>query len=626
MIERPSSATGGLRVGILGPLAVMIDNRPAAIAGDRLRTLLARLALDAGRPVRSDELIDVVWGDRAPSGPDNALQTLVSRLRRALPPDVLTAEPGGYRLAAGVDSDEFEQAVRVARTAVDPVSAADAYAAALALWRGDVLEDLTDAAFADATSVRLTEARAAATEEWLSARLAVEAPDGVVGDVEAFTNAYPLRERGHVLLIQALHGAGRQADAVGAYERIRARLADELGLDPSPDLAEAYRSMLRGATPGNLRPALTSFVGRTADLDRLVASLHEQRLVTLVGPGGAGKTRLAMEAARTVAGDYDGGVWMVELAPVREDDAVARALADTLHIRDARFLDLTASADLLDKLLGALTAKRLLLVLDNCEHVIEACARLVEPMLAACPAVHVLATSREPLAITGEALLPVGPLAVPVPNATTADARSAAAVELFAQRAAAVRPGFAISDANVAAVTEICQRLDGMPLAIELACARLRTMPVQTVADRLDDRFRLLTGGSRTALPRHQTLQAVVDWSWDLLGDGERDLAGRFSVFLDGATWNTVTDMYGPDSGQTLTGLVEKSFVQLGDDARYRMLETIRTYAAERLADAGTAAAARSGHATYFAATAHVADEHMRGAGQVRWLRWLSDE
>ena len=619
-----------MRISILGPLVVTDDaGEPIPISGARVRAVIARLALDPGRPVHADALIDAVWGEAPPAGATNALQTLVSRLRRTLGADLAAVAIGdatGYALHATVDAAEFESLARAARDAPDATSARDGLAAALALWRGDAFADVADAEFARPTIVRLAEARTSAREAWFGSRLTIEPPSGLIGELEVFAADHPLREQPHALLIGALASAGRQADAVVVYEQLRSRLSEQLGLDPSPELAGAYASMLRGERAGNVRTPYTSFVGRDTDLARLIALIREQRLVTLVGPGGAGKTRLATEAARVLRAEFAGGVWSVELAPVRDPDDVARAIAEALQLRELRFFDMTQSARAFDRVLAALETKDLLLILDNCEHLIGAAAGLVDTLLRTCEGVRVLTTSREPLAITGETLLPVPPLATSPAGAALDDVRNTAAVRLFVDRAAAVKPGFALTAANVDAVAEICRRLDGMPLAIELACARMRTMPVDQIARRLDDRFRLLTGGSRTALARHQTLQAVVDWTWDLLSAPERTLAERFSVFLDGATSSTIDGMSADDDSDALRGLVDKSFVVLGDDGRYRMLETIRAFAAERLADTGATAAVRDAHARYFADVAAVADLHIRGHGQVLWLRWLSEE
>ncbi|HKE63840.1 MAG TPA: BTAD domain-containing putative transcriptional regulator [Micromonosporaceae bacterium] len=679
-----------MRIAILGPLDVTDeDGRPVAVAGARLRALLIRLALDAGRTVRIDALTDAVWAGEPPAGTANALQTLVSRLRRSLPAAAVTADPAGYRVTAAVDVDEFESHIKDARAAVadgDLARARARYADAHALWRGDALADVAGADFARAPIARLAEARVAATEEHLAVRFAIDGGQAVIADLDELAAAHPLREQPHRLLIAALADAGRAGDAVGVYTRFRERLGDDLGLDPSPEMTAAYAAMLRGersvaagqhvldlgaraigsvghaanpgagdkgagdrdagnkgaenkgagstervddARPGNLRPALTSFVGRDAEVQRVAAAVRDNRLVTVVGPGGAGKTRLAVEAAYGLRADFAGGAWLVELAPVRLGDDVLRAIAESLHGHERRRLE-ERTAGPLPRLVELLGTRHLLLILDNCEHLIRECAAVVEELLTRCPGVRILTTSREPLGITSEVLSPLGPLATPTSGAAPAEVAAAAAVRLFADRAAAVRPGFRLdagTDANtLGAVAEICRRLDGMPLAIELACARLRTMPVDQIAARLDDRFRLLTGGSRTALPRHQTLAAVVEWSWDLLDPSERDLAMRFAVFAGGASLDTIVELCGADSVGPLAGLVDKSFVVLGDDGRYRMLETIRAYAAERLADSGSADVARKAHADFFTDLAERADGHLRGRGQQRALRHFRAE
>ncbi|HEU0238182.1 MAG TPA: BTAD domain-containing putative transcriptional regulator [Micromonosporaceae bacterium] len=676
-----------MRIAILGPLDVTDeDGRPVAVAGARLRALLIRLALDAGRTVRVDALTDAVWAGDPPAGTANALQTLVSRLRRSLPAAAVTADPAGYRVTAVIDVDEFESHIRDARTAVadgDLARARAFYADAMALWRGDALADVAGADFARAPIARLAEARVAAIEEHVAVRFAIDGGQAVIADLDELAAAHPLREQPHRLLIAALADAGRAGDAVGVYTRFRERLGDDLGLDPSPEMTAVYAAMLRGersvaagqhvldpaaraigsvghaanqsagdtgtgdkcaentvagntasgstddTRPGNLRPALTSFVGRDAEVQRVAAAVRDNRLVTVVGPGGAGKTRLAVEAAYGLRADFAGGAWLVELAPVRLGDDVPRAIAESLHGHERRRLE-ERTAGPLPRLVELLGTRHLLLILDNCEHLIRECAAVVEELLTRCPGVRILTTSREPLGITSEVLSPLGPLATPTSGAAPEEVAATAAVRLFADRAAAVRPGFRLDAgtdaATLSAVAEICRRLDGMPLAIELACARLRTMPVDQIAARLDDRFRLLTGGSRTALPRHQTLAAVVEWSWDLLDPSERDLAMRFAVFAGGASLDTIVELCGADSVGPLAGLVDKSFVVLGDDGRYRMLETIRAYAAERLADSGSADAARKAHADFFTDLAERADGHLRGRGQQRALRHFRAE
>ncbi|NVI87764.1 AAA family ATPase, partial [Actinomadura sp. BRA 177] len=386
----------------------------------------------------------------------------------------------------------------------------------------------------------------------------------------------------------------------------------------------------QAARSGNLPARLTSFIGRDADLERVDELLVRVRLVTLTGAGGSGKSRLALEAAERAS---DAG-WLVELAPVTDPAEVAEAVITALGLREMTLIGGPAPApNPVDRLVSALAGRRLLLVLDNCEHLLDATARLAGTILGHCPDVRILATSREPLGITGETLWPVEPLAPPPPSAGPEEAMANPAVRLFADRAAAVSPGFAVTAGNVEPVVRTCRALDGMPLAIELAAARLRAMTPAQVADRLDDRFRLLTAGSRTAMPRHRTLRAVVEWGWDLLKEPERTLWRRLAVFPGGATLESAEAVCaGPgldraDVLDVLTALVDKSLLTItGAEPRYRMLETIRAYGLERLAESGAETAARRAHAEYFVGLAEEAEPHLYRAGQLPWLRRLTAE
>jgi predicted ATPase/DNA-binding SARP family transcriptional activator len=674
-----------VRIGLLGAFEAWDDaGQPVQIPGTRLRTLLARLALDQDHLVTTQSLADAVWGEQPPSGTGNALHSLVSRLRRALPPgDAARVEslPAGYRLSApgeGTDVAEFERLAaegRARREAGDADAAADLFAQSLALWRGAPLADLADASFAAPVIARLTELRLRTVEDQAELALAAGRAAELVASLQELTLTHPLDERLAGLYLRALTADGRPAEALAAYEDLRRALAETLGTDPSPALRDLHTEILRGHARGSaprtppekpsqpnaraltnspitqsarttsptpesprantarvLPAPATSFVGRERDLGQLRALLADARLVTLTGPGGVGKTRLAAELA--VGWQAPDGVWLAELAGITDPAEVPAAVCAALGLRPV-------AAELTSQLAG----RQLLILLDNCEHLLDACARLAHDVLGGCPQVRILATSREPLTTPGERVYPVAPLPVPSPAAGFGEAMDSPALRLFADRAAAAVFGFRLTAENLPAVTEICRRLDGLPLAIELACARLRTLPATELAARLDDRFRLLTRGSRAALPRHQTLIAVVGWSWDLLTDAERTLARRLAVFAGGATPEAAEAVCADESLQPsavlglLGALADKSFTELrnapdagdaggaGDAApRYRMLDTIRAYAEAALDAAGESGRFRRAHAAYFLARAEAADAELRGSGQLAQLAWLRGE
>ncbi|MGV9348045.1 BTAD domain-containing putative transcriptional regulator [Streptomyces spiralis] len=601
-----------MRFGILGPLDIRTDDgTPVDPGGPRPRALLTLLLLDVGRTVPTERLIDGLYGAEPPAGALGALQSQISRLRRRLGPrTAIEADPVGYRLAAAPDSVDAHRFAlmteegRAALAAGDPARAAARLREALALWRGPALPDLPDAD-AHAAVARLEELRLAAVQDRVEADLALGGGPGLVPELRALLAAHPLDERLYGQLMRALHTAGRPAEALTAYEQARRTLADELGTDPSGELSALHLELLQGGGFAPARPPLpaqlTRFVGRDAELARIAALLADpgSRLVTLTGPGGAGKTRLAIEAARTGA-----DACLVELAPLADGTKVPYAILTALGIREG-FRH--ATTDITGRLLAALEDRELLLVLDNCEHLVEDAARLAGLLLGSCPGVRILATSREALGITGEVLVPV-PTLPPEP-----------AERLFLDRARAVRPGFE----GHARVADICRALDGLPLAIELAAARLRTLEPEELADRLDDRFRLLSRGDRTKAPRHRTLRAVVEWSWDLLDAEEQELAGRLTVFPGGATADAVQAVCGvPYPEDLLASLVEKSFLEVSG-GRYRMLETVRVFAAEHAVDQG---GLRDAHAAYFLRLAERAEPHLRGDGQLPWLARLAAE
>jgi predicted ATPase/DNA-binding SARP family transcriptional activator len=649
-----------VQIAILGPLEVRTDaGQPRELAGARLRTLLILLALEPGRIVANGRLIDGIWGEDPPAGAANALQALVSRLRRALPEAPLDSHPTGYRLALAadhVDIFQFERLAAAGREALgdQPAKASTLLHEALELWRGPALEEVADAPFARARAAGLTELRAGATEDLIEAELALGNPASLVAAAEELVARYPYRERAIGLLMRVLCAAGRPADALAAFDRARTGLANDLGTDPSPVLSALHTAVLRGelstaapaprpefpeAVPTNLRAQLTSFVGRADDIASVGTLTRRHRLTTLVGPGGAGKTRLATEAARAQAPHHPDGVYLVELAPVTDPAELASVAIVSLGLRERAVMTRgLAAADVIDpvtRLVAAIADKRVLLVLDNCEHLVAAAAELADRLLGAAPGLTILATSREPLGITGETLWTVEPLPMPPADARAGEAIGYASVRLLADRAAAVRPGFVVDDATVGAVVRICRGLDGMPLAIELAAARLRAMTPEQVAARLDDRFRLLTGGSRTALARHQTLRAVVDWSWDLLSDAERTLWRRLSVFSGASTVEAAEAVAGggvlapAEVLDLIASLVDKSILVPGGTPqrpRYRMLETIREYGLQRLQESTEEPRTRLAHAEYFLSLAESAEPRLRTGEQMAWLRRLREE
>ncbi|MFE2065677.1 BTAD domain-containing putative transcriptional regulator [Streptomyces sp. NPDC059467] len=631
-----------MRYRILG-VAQAIDDQgaPIPVGGPRLRALLTALALHPTRTLTPDTLIEEIWAtDEPPQDAPAALQALVGRLRRALGKDSVASTPGGYRLEATVDDIDlhvFERQVRegtAALAAADPATAHRVLTGALALWRGPALADLPDrtaaAARPDALRLEATRARA-------EAALRLGRAFDVVPELTGLTTAYPYDEPLHALLIRALRDTGRPADALAAYGTARRTLADGLGTDPGRELQDLHTALLKqppvpaapaplGAPPprtGNLRPRLTSFVGREPELDAVRSELHRVRLVTLTGPGGSGKTRLAEEAAAGLP-----QAWLVELAPLDRPEAVPGAVVSALGLRETVLLTnelATPQADPTALLVEHCAPRSQLLILDNCEHVIEAAAALAETLLTHCPGLTILATSREPLGVPGESVRPVEPL---VPEQ---------AHRLFEERAATVRPdaGTALGDpAAVAAVDEICRRLDGLPLAIELAAARLRLLTPRQIADRLDDRFRLLTSGSRTVLPRQQTLRAVVDWSWDLLDERERTVLREVSVFAGGWDLSAAEAVCTGPAADLVGALVDKSLIVATPDGpdgtggmRYRMLETIHEYAVERAAEVpGLRAAAERRHGAWVRALVTEAEPKLRSGEQLPWIRRLETD
>ncbi|QSB13667.1 AAA family ATPase [Natronosporangium hydrolyticum] len=649
-----------MEIALLGPLQIRSATGDLIeVGGRRVRLLVALLAWEAGQPVSHTTLVDRIWPDQPPDRTANALQALVSRARRQLPADAVVSRNGGYQLAVeptAVDLHQFHRLVEQGRAALPhhPDHAAATLDAALTLWRGpEVLPGLAQTGPLARLVTQLTEVRHAIVEEWADAQLRVGPADPVVPRLAALLAAEPGRERAVGLQMRALSHAGRTGDALELFQRTRTVLAEQLGVDPSPPLTELHRRLLRGAPEpqpattttgaqldGALRADLTSFVGRDQDLTRLAQLLQTRRLCTLTGPGGAGKTRLARAAARDTAHQFPDGVTLVELAPYADPADLPAVVFAALRVRDEgpTALRRTARADSTEpdstqRLVQALASRRCLLLLDNCEHLVDAVAKLAQHLLSRCPELRILATSREALQVTGEATWPVDPLALPAEQTPAGQALTYPALRLFADRAAAAHPGLRVDETNARTAVRICRALDGMPLAIELAAARLRTMSLSQLASRLDDRFRVLTGGDRTALPRHRTLRAMVDWSWELLDSDEQKLLRRLAGF-SGTISQAAAEAVGAGSGlptaailDLLTALADKSLLvpthSDDDQLRFRMLETIRAYGQEKLTEAGEEELVRRAHTDHFLTMAETAEPLLRTGAQVEWLRRL---
>ncbi|MEV4249911.1 BTAD domain-containing putative transcriptional regulator [Streptosporangium canum] len=624
-----------MRFGMLGPVAVWTSaGEPVAVPGLKVRALLADLLLHEGRPVPADRLIDDLWGDDLPGNPAGALSAKVSQLRRVLEDaepgarELVSHQPAGYLLKAETDAVEFDAWLEAAGRAAAG-ERAEPLGRALGLWRGNAFADFADAPFTRAAAARLEERRLAAVEELAEVRLALGEHVLLAGELGELVAAHPLRERLRAAHILALYRSGRQSEALGSYERLRAVLAEELGLDPSPDLVALHRQVLTQSVAGSPSPGRTNLptpLGALIGRDSAVAELRErlagERLVTLSGPGGVGKTRLAIEAA---AGLDE--VWFVELAVLDRPgakDAEARLAEAVMAV-----LGISEGAQPVDRLVEALRGRRTLLVLDNCEHVVEPVAALVARLLAVAPGLRVLATSQEPLGLPGEVVWNVPPLDVAAPDAGLGELAASGAVRLFVARAGAASRGFALDEENAADVAVLCRRLDGIPLALELAATRVRSLGVRELVRRLDDRFRLLATGHRGAPPRQQTLMAMIDWSWELLGETERSVLRRLAVHADGCTLEAATAVSGHDVLDPLTRLVDRSLVVMTDDPagpRYRLLESVAAYSADRLREAGEEELIRHRHLSYYLDLAEQAERRLRGADQREWLGRLDAE
>jgi predicted ATPase/DNA-binding SARP family transcriptional activator len=652
-------------IAVLGPVTLVADDGSTTTPGSRRQCLLlAVLASRAPHAASADALVEALWGDSGalPAHPVAALQSQVFRLRRQLTGTGvrLDTEGSGYVLvtdAAGSRSDDREatrgdgtdtgegldreaigddgdviDAVRferlVARATEPGTAPARALAlldAALSLWRGPAYLEVADHEAIRPEVLRLDELCADAAEARAALLIDAGRPGDAARAMEALAVDQPYRERAVVLRVRALAAAGRHAEALAVLAGFRRTLADDLGLDPSPALAAVEEDILRPARPPAARPGLpgNSLVGREVDLAEVTGRLETGRMVTLTGPGGVGKSRLALHASVRAARAYGDGVYLCELAEVAADGAVAPAVATALRLQ--RGAGAAAGSDT-ERILDFLATRRTLLVLDNCEHVLDGARSLVAAVLAGSADVDVIATSRRRLGVEGEHVVPVAPLGVPV-----GDDADAPAVSLFVDRARDLRPGFVLDTAGAAAVCELCRLVDGLPLAIELAAARTVAQApaeiVHDIAGRLD---RL--GDPQRSRERHRSISAVVAWSYDPLGPVEQHLARTAAVFAGGFTLAAaaeVADVVPGEAAAALTALVEASLVvarDVGGTTRFSMLEPVRQFAEGRAAEAGTLDAVRARHARWATTWLEAADAGLRGPDEARWAVGIAAE
>jgi len=612
-----------LTVGVLGPLEVRRDGRPLSVPSGRTTEVLVRLALDAGQRVSAERLIDDLWGAAAAGTGRNTLQSKVSQLRRALgEPALVSGGSGGYTLELDAGRVDALQVVSLAAAASsaqrsgDPASAVEAATEGLGLFRGEVLVDAGDGEWLHPHRARLDEVRLGLLEDQAAARVDLGGGAELLAELEWLLGQYPLRQGLWVSFITALYRAGRQADALAAGQRVRRLLVDELGIEPGTALRDLERQILRQSATldtapaaagtatlvvGNLPALSTPLVGRADDLAAVGRLLDGSRLVTLVGPAGVGKTRTVLEAARSL--HPAGGVWLVRLEVADAATSILQLVTEALQLTGGE-------QALLDRLAGAETV----LVLDNCEHVIDGAADLATRLLDRAPPLRILTTSQAPLGVDGETVYAVDPLPL------------ADSVTLFADRAARMRRRFALDDDTTATVEAVCRSLDGLPLAIELAAARVRSLSVQEIARRLDDRFTLLQDPTSRRPERRRALAAAIAWSYDLLFPDDQRGLWALSCFSGGASLAaaehvlTALGVPGSSAVDVIDRLADRSMlsVETAEDGttRYRLLDSIRAFAASRLEEAGQVDDADAAHAAWFARAAERCAATVRGRAQ----------
>ncbi len=665
MMSRPRQAARirkpeAVRIRLLGGFWVSVGDRSIAEDEWRLRkaaSLVKLLALEPGHRMHRERLMDLLWPDLDARAAANDLHHALHIARRTLEPDpaysshylrlqgaLLTLCPDA---SLWVDVGSFSEAARAARRLREPA----AYRAAIELHAGELLPQDRYESWADERREGLRTMQQALLVELAGLHEEREEYGPAIEALQRAVSNEPTHEEANFGLMRLHALSGRREEALKQHERLRAALSRDLGIEPGEASRRLHQEILAGrfgvsvTSPGNgpavrsrderrhnLPVSRTSFVGREREMLEVRRLLSMTGLLTLTGAGGCGKTRLALEVARELVGAYPDGVWLVELGPVSEDALVPQAVAGALGVREQPGRPLASA------LVDASKGKEMLLVLDNCEHLVDACARLVEKLLLTCPGLRVLATSREALNISEETTWLVPSLSTPDPHRqpTLGELEGYGSARLFVERARRRRTGFVASPRNAGAVADVCRMLDGMPLAIELAAARVGVLSVQQISERLADPLKLLTGGARTADPRHQTLRGTLDWSYDLLDEPERVLFGRLSVFAGG--WHLgAAEAVGSGGGlerEDIPGLVfrlvDKSLVmaEMGDDGevRYRLLQPVRQYGVGRLRESGGAPEARRRHADYFMGLAEGAEPDLTGAQQAAWLDRLENE
>jgi predicted ATPase/DNA-binding SARP family transcriptional activator len=645
---------------LLGPLEVWAGGRQLQLGGPKQRALLAILLLQANHVVSRQRLIELLWGDHTPETAENNLQVLISQLRKVLEPlrasqggePVIATRPPGYELRAErdhVDLGRFRHLAdeaRLARSKADWQSAATHLRQALNLWRGPALADLETETFATGERGQLEEVRLQALEDRIEADLMLGAHSNLIAELEGVVAEHPLRERLRGQLMLALYRSGRQAESSAVYQETRELLVDQLGMEPGSELQQLLKRILNQDPLLDIKAATMAirresrlpqtrdvFVDRKLEMEQLGGRLQTSSLVTLTGPGGIGKTRLALELSAKLSEHYADGVVFVDFAPLTDQSLIPRTIAWALGLRD------DGIRDPMDVIVAHLYARSLMLILDNCEHVLSTAAQVAAEVLSQCRGLTILATSREALRVHGETVWEVPPLPHRSNGSgvTAADSDQGDAVALFRARAESAAPKSFIWDgASSVDATRVCYRLDGNPLAIELAAARLRVMPLSELVSGLDDRFALLTTGTRTGTPRHYSLEATVEWSFQLLSPPERSLFQRLAVFAGGFTAGAAEEVCADDElprdeiRPTLFSLVEKSLIRFGvavdGSARYSMLGTIREFIRAKLRASDGDLDVHRRHAAHFSAVATSTEAELKSARQVQRLAQLEEE